>query len=820
VGHNFSMRYFLAILFSALTAGLIFLLDRPLGALPPLGPLLGPQHGFWQNAESKDHDFGGSLSLAGLKGKVDVQLDDRLVPHVFAENDEDLYFVQGYLHARFRLFQIDLQTRAAEGRASEFAGDKAIRFDREQRRLGMRFAAENALAEVEKDPESKLVFDAYTRGVNAYIDGLTQAELPLEYKLLGVQPERWSNIRSALLLKMMARNLSSGTEIDLSLTNAKSVFLPDELKKLYPQVHDSLMPIIPAGTPFPEPGITPVRPANADSILFGKSGLEPVLSGEKHAPDPSNGSNNWVLAGTKTSSGAPILCNDPHLELSLPSIWYEMQLQGPNSNVYGVSLPGSPYVIIGFNDSIAWGVTNSQRDVKDYYRIKFKDDSRTEYWFDGQWRKSKIRIEAIEVKGKGTIYDTVAYTIMGPVMFDASFSDTLAKGENLAVRWTGHDASNEGRTFYQLNRAKNYDEYEAAIQHFACPGQNFVFASKTGDIAIWQQGKFPARWPDQGLYIMPGEDSTFFWQGYIPYAENPHAKNPERGFLESANQRPVDGTYPYFVPGRYITPRGVTIEQKLMAMNSVTVQDVMDLHSDYFNSLAEDVRPILLKYVDRAALSTTERRYLNLFEQWDLLASPDSKGQTIYECWFDSLQSAIWKDDLDRVYPSAPWPEEQTTMEWLSRDSIYMPFIDDRRTDQIETLTELVTNSLKTASVVLQKHEREGKLNWSLFKEPSVNHLLRDALPSFARKKLPVGGNGNIVNAITKSHGPSWRMVVHLTTSTEAYGIYPGGQNGNPGSRFYDDYIDTWVQGKYNKLHLMRRGEESAARWTLTLKPL
>ncbi|MEN9525856.1 MAG: hypothetical protein RLZZ256_1240, partial [Bacteroidota bacterium] len=245
-------------------------------------------------------------------------------------------------------------------------------------------------------------------------------------------------------------------------------------------------------------------------------GLEPVLSGEKHAPDPSNGSNNWVLAGSKTRSGAPILCNDPHLELSLPSIWYEMQLQGPNSNVYGVSLPGSPYVIIGFNDSIAWGVTNSQRDVKDYYRIKFKDDSRTEYWFDGQWRKSKIRIEAIEVKGKGTIYDTVAYTIMGPVMFDASFTDTLAKGENLAVRWTGHDASNEGRTFYQLNRAKNYDEYEAAIQHFACPGQNFVFASKTGDIAIWQQGKFPARWPDQGLYIMPGEDSTFFWQGYIP----------------------------------------------------------------------------------------------------------------------------------------------------------------------------------------------------------------------------------------------------------------------------------------------------------------
>ena len=288
--------------------------------------------------------------------------------------------------------------------------------------------------------------------------------------------------------------------------------------------------------------------------------------------------------------------------------------------------------------------------------------------------------------------------------------------------------------------------------------------------------------------------------------------------MESANQRPVDGSYPYFIPGRYITPRGVTIEQKLSAMQGVTVQDVMDLHSDYFNSLAQDVRPLLLKYVDRNALNATERRYLDLFEQWDLLATPDSKGQTIYECWFDSLQSAIWKDDLERVYPVAPWPEEQTTMEWLARDSSLMPFLDDRRTEHIETLSELVTGSLKSASVVLHEQERQGKLNWSLFKEPSVNHLLRDALPSFARKKLPVGGNGNIVNAITKSHGPSWRMVVHLSNTTEAYGIYPGGQNGNPGSRFYDDYVDTWVQGKYNKLQLLRRAD--AARWSLTLKPL
>jgi penicillin amidase len=280
------------------------------------------------------------------------------------------YFIQGYLHARFRLFQIDLQTKAAAGRASEIAGKKAIGYDKEQRRLGMVFAAENAMKEIEKDPASKALFDAYTNGVNAYISTLKESELPIEYKLLNIKPEKWSNLRTALLLKMMAKNLSSGTENDLTNTNAKSIFMPDELRLLYPQVPDSLMPIVPKGTLFDQPGIVPVKPALADSLYLNNK--EVVTAKENAKPDINNGSNNWVLAGSKTQSGSPILCNDPHLDLSLPSIWYEIQLVTPSSNVYGVSLPGSPFVIIGFNDSIAWGVTNAQRDVKDYYEIKLK----------------------------------------------------------------------------------------------------------------------------------------------------------------------------------------------------------------------------------------------------------------------------------------------------------------------------------------------------------------------------------------------------------------------------------------------------------------
>ena len=791
---------------AVVSAGLIFALNKQWGTIPPMGKFLSPQHGFWQNAEPAGQSFDAELNFPELKGKAEVYFDERLVPHVFAENDEDLYFIQGYLHAKFRLFQIDLQTKAAAGRASEIAGEKAVNYDKQQRRLGMVYAAENAMLEIEKDPTARKIFDAYTNGINAYIINLKESELPIEYKLLNFKPEKWSNLRSALLLKMMAKDLSSGTENDLANTNAKSIFLPEELKMLYPQVPDSLVPIIPKGTVFDAPGIIPVQPATVDSLYFGKK--DTVTANEIAKPDINNGSNNWVVAGSKTASGAPILCNDPHLELSLPSIWYEMQLQTPGSNAYGVSLPGAPFVIIGFNDSIAWGVTNAQRDVKDYYEIKFRDETKQEYWFNGKWEKTIQKPELIKVKGGKDVLDTVAYTLFGPVMFDESFSNDFSNKRNLAVRWVAHDPSNEGMTFYKLNRAANYDDYAEAIRTFQCPGQNFIFASKTGDIAIWQQGKFPARWNRQGLYIMPGEDSSYMWQGFIPQPENPHAKNPERGFLESANQRPVDSTYPYFIPGSYITPRAITIENKLAAMSGITPKDMMALHGNYFNTLAEDVRSTLVQYVNETVLNATEKKYLAIIKNWDLMASPDSKGQTVYQCWWDSLEVEIWKDDLARVSPQAPWPEEQTTMELLKKDSA-LQFIDNINTPQKETLYDAVTTALKKASADLAIKEAEGKLEWTKFKNPTVYHLLKDALPAFARKGLNVGGNGNIVNAVTHSHGPSWRMIVHLTNQTEAYGVYPGGQSGNPGSRFYDDYIDKWVAGEYNKLWFMREGDKT-----------
>ena len=394
--------------------------------MPPIGKFLSPQHGFWQNAESADEHASVDLNFPQLRNKVEVYFDERMVPHVFAQTDNDLYFVQGYLHARFRLWQMEFQTHAAAGRLSEILGagpeGAILNNDRNMRRLGMVYGARRSLREMENDPATKPMLDAYTLGVNAYIDQLTVSELPLEYRILDYKPEHWNNMKTALFLKYMSYDLT-GSEDDIEFTNIQHSVSAADFEKMFPITRDSLDPIVPRGTPFAPPSFVPKKPAEADSLYFewqknlAGLGIVPVNKSDK-----DNGSNNWAVDGTKTASGRPILCNDPHLGLNLPSLWYEMQLHSPDHMVYGVSFPGAPGIIIGFNDSCAWGVTNASRDVKDYYNIRFKDKSKKEYWFDGEWTSAEVRVDTFKIRGAPYLYDTIAYTLFGPVQYDKDFT--------------------------------------------------------------------------------------------------------------------------------------------------------------------------------------------------------------------------------------------------------------------------------------------------------------------------------------------------------------------------------------------------------------
>ena len=801
------MRLLPLIASAIVTTALVFTLNVQLklgnAKAPRLGYFLSPQHGFWKNAEKIDANFDASIVANELQGNVDVYVDDRLVPHIYADHDQDAYFVQGYLHAKFRLWQMDFETRVASGRLSEIAGADKLPIDRMFRRLGMVYGAEKTEANInETNPNMKATVDAYTAGVNAYIKQLDPADLPFEFKLMNYAPEDWTPKKTYLFLMFMSYDLTGrSASLDLQMTNTRDYLGYDLFDKLYTNNQDSLDPIIPKGTMYEKPSIVPVKPMNADSAYLRKANSIAFSTVDMpEAPDKNNGSNNWAVAGSKTKSGRPILSSDPHLGLNLPSLWYEMQITTPTHSTYGASFPGSPAVIIGFNDSLAWGVTNAGRDVFDYYEVKFKDSTQNEYWFNGAWKATTKRTEVIKVKDSLDVVEDIAMTHWGPTMFDAHYQNTQSNGRSLAVQWTAHRISTGVETFYLLNRAKNYDDYLHAISLWTCPGQNFVLATKSGDIAIKQQGSFVARWERQGDFIMPGEDSSFQWQGIIPGNENPMIKNPERGFVSSANQKSTDASYPYYLGAASALPlyRGISVNMHLNKMSQITAEDMQALQTDNYNVFAATARPALMKYIQVDKLSNDAKRMVAEMTNWDLYNNVNAKGITCFKIIWDSVEQAVWGDELGGSAIPLLKPEAYVLLDQMLKDTNWSIADDIRTKNIVEDLKTQVTLGVEKATEKLLSLEKENKLEWSLFKATRVMHLTKT--PALSRMNLPIGGGVNIINATTENHGPSWRMVVHLTDEIEAYGLYPGGQSGNPGSPYYDTFVNYWAEGKYYRL--------------------
>ncbi|MEO8406339.1 MAG: penicillin acylase family protein, partial [Chitinophagaceae bacterium] len=340
-----------------------------------------------------------------------------------------------------------------------------------------------------------------------------------------------------------------------------------------------------------------------------------------------------------------------------------------------------------------------------------------------------------------------------------------------------------------------------------------IFASKTGDIAIWQQGDFPAKWKRQGDFMMPGFDSSYLWKGIIPQQDNPHMKNPARGYVSSANQAATDTSYPYYIGNDFPVYRGYMINRYLDGMSGITPTDMEKMQTDNYNVLGEFSKDILMR-TDESKLSADEQKYFALYKSWNFRSDPHEKGATVFNVWWKELEKSIWSDEFDTTHVKLPWPNEATLVESLHKDSAYH-FIDDIRTPQHETLEDRLLVSLRTATSQLKKIDSAGKLEWAKFKGTGVQHLLK--LAPFSRLNLPVGGGAGMINASKDNHGPSWRMIVHLAPVTDAYGVYPGGQSGNPGSKYYDDFIDTWAAGKYYLLWVMKKSDaiDKRVKWTM-----
>ncbi len=758
-----------------------------LGKLPPLLLFFNPNTGFWQNQKDEIQRLKSLKKELKNIRNASVVFDERLVPHIQAENDKDLLFLQGYVEASLRLWQMDVQIRAAQGRISEIIGEKALDSDKFFRRIGIPYAAEVALKELEKYPETLELVRAYAEGVNTYIRSLEYKDFPVEYKLMQFEPEEWTPLKTMLLIKLMAWRLL-GPNKEQEMTRALLKYGKAAMDSLFPDYLylASQEPIIPKETHFDfEPVKIPNPPQNpyssyeyttfADSILFSKP--EAVAS------------NNWAVAGSKTRHGKPILCNDPHLALNLPAIWIEMHLIGKSFNVYGVSLLGAPGITIGFNENIAWGLTNVGPDVMDLYLVKKQGQK---YFYKGKWHDFRIRPDTLKVKGKGYVIDTLYFTDFG-LMLD----------KDIAVRWTAYEPSCEARTFLQLNKARNYEDYKNALKTFGTPAQNFVYAD-TVNIALWSNGKFPLRWKGQGKFLGTAHREEYHWKNFVPQEQNPHVKNPLRGFVSSANQPPVNEKYPYYLGFDFENfKRGTRINRLLRSMQNITIDSMMKIQLDEKNMLAEYILPTLLENTDTSDFTPLQKQAWDTLRAWNYFHSAGSIGASIFKEWWKNIEENIWKDELGKLKP-----KNETTAYFIKNfpDSRWF---DNIKTPEKETLSQILTSSYVLALKNLE--ERFGnRLNetwrWAKYKHTSIPHMaFKEA---FGIEYLEVGGGKGIVNAIGAGWGPSWRMIVKLGKKPEAYGIYPGGQSGNPGSPYYDNFVLDWAKGNYYKLHFVSRPSE------------
>lgn len=783
---------------------------------PPIAKVLDPFHGFWQNAEKKALNIPTEVSLKELHDTAYVYFDEYLIPHIQANNDHDLYFIQGYITAFHRLWQMDFMSRAAAGRLSEILGARAVDHDRLQRRKGMVYAAENALANMQQNAISNEVVAAYTEGVNAYIHSLTYKDLPLEYKLLSTIPEDWTPLKTALIGIQMADKLG-GYEQSLENVYAFDVLSERKLALLFPDHDPYHEPVIPKNTLWSfkphainHHPITPPQP---------KAG---VTAAKQHAEVKNrhtDGSNNWVISGKKTINGYPYLANDPHLDLQLPAIWYAVHLSSPTVNVIGSSFPGIPNVILGFNEHVAWGVTNATWTVRDFYAIKFKDETRKEYYYDGLLLKTQTQTETICVKGGKQIQEEVLYTHLGPVVYDDNFAPRNHY-KNMAMQWTGHKADNEILTFYLLNRSHNFKTFEEGLQYYSVPALNFAFASNAGDIALRIAGKLPKRLPQQGKFIMPGNDSKYQIQGYITPEHCPKIVNPATNYVCSANEKATDQHYPYvyhhFWQENY---RNRRLNQLLSQTKKVGIESLMKWQNDNYNLAAKENIPFLLSFIDPAALDTQEQKMYQILLTWDFHNDVDQVAPSIFMTFTDELMMRLWQE-LDAYKPTIRTPNFYETMAIL-KDSAACK---ELNLPQGADLKAVIVESFQYAAHVLQEWEARHKkpYTWGAYRKISIPHLvLREP---FGVAHVPIGGGDGILNANSagnnSAHGVSMRLLVSLEKVPVGWYIYPGGQSGNPGNPAYTQFLSLWSAGKYIPLTLtMPKQDQNTSKHSIVFMP-
>ncbi|MYL64268.1 penicillin acylase family protein [Bacillus hwajinpoensis] len=745
----------------------------------------------------------GEITLSGLKGSVSIYRDRSGVPHIEASSTKDLFMAQGFVTAQDRMFQMDLSRRQASGTLSEVIGESTIDNDKFFRTLGLRRAAEASYTAY--TDEAKQILEWYADGVNAY---MTQAKaensLPIEFTLAGYEPNAWTPLDSLTIGKYMAFDLGGHWEGQAFRYYLLQNFSEEEAMDLFPS--------------YPDEGSTVIQEIKESQLDISKSFAKAVI------PDPFNGSNNWVVSGEKTASGKPLLANDPHLGLGTPPIWYETHLNSPDYQVSGVIFAGVPGIIVGRNDSIAWGVTNVGPDVQDLYIEKRNPDNPNEFQYNDSWEEAEVLDESIPVKDSDPIPYEVVITRHGPILSEFAHDDQPDTA--LSLRWTALDPSTELEAVLKIDQASNWEEFKEALTSFHTPAQNFVFASTDGTIAYRANGLIPIRKNGDSMLPVPGWNDDYEWEGYIPWEELPTIVNPDEGFISTANNKITTDDYPYHITHTWAQPyRQDRIREVLIDGNNLEAQDMMDLQNDFVNLQGKELTPLLTKEIHRENLTSVEKDALSLLQEWNYIDGRDEAAPLLFHLWLVEMEKVLFDGKIDKEMMSLFDGKSQVIDQLIRRavNGEAGPWMEKSGGFQ-----SVVTKSYQAAvdRAVSLQGQTPKKWAWGTFHSVPFEHPLGAIKPlhllfnpevnAMGGSRVTVGAAGWNSSTGTVNHGAPWRGVTDLANMETSYNVISPGQSGYVFSEWYDNQIDDWVNGRYHETK-MSGYEENAKH--LILKP-
>jgi penicillin amidase len=792
----------------------------------------------------------GTLRLPGLDGEVEVIRDSMGIPHIYASSEHDLFMAQGFVHAQDRFWQMDFWRHVGSGRLAEMFGSSQLETDMFLRTLGWARVAREELELATADELALL--ENYADGVNAYLAQRQGSALSLEYAVLGLltpdyAPEDWTPLHTLTWAKAMAWDLGSNMDAEMARARLNQLLGTERAAELFPPYPSDGPVIIPSGQGM----ITTQADIGHDiaSITLDLSSLEAQMAALDSLLGGRGlgiGSNNWVISGTRSSTGAPILANDPHLSIQMPAIWYQIGLHcNPTTeacpyNVMGFSFAGAPGVIIGHNNHIAWGVTNVGPDVQDLFIEKINPDNPLQYEFNGEWVDMTVVEEEILVAGEDPITIEVRYTHHGPILSDVD--EDLATLDQItdldipaefavSLRWTALEPGRVFTAILNLNTAQDFEGFRSALTDFVVPSQNFIYGDVAGNIGYQMPGRIPIRAGGDGSLPVPGWVDDYEWTGYIPFDELPYAYNPSQGYIITANHAVVGPDYPYLITTMWdYGYRGERIIELVEEQATLSPEDMRTIQGDNYHAMG----PLLVPLLGQLTFDDPELTNMVTFLQgWDYQCDLDSAEAALFNAFWRNLLLTIFADELDLDdIPSSS--RALAIVEYLLAD-VDNAWWDDVQTAETEILDDALRGAFATAVAEMQETFGSnidrwswGALHGSTFRNATLGESgIAPIEALFNRGPFPTAGGSSIVNATSWSETdgyqvgwlPSMRMIIDLSDLDNSVAINTTGQSGHAYHPHYIDMADLWRMIQYHPLPWSRGDVEAESVSVLTLVP-